>query len=427
MRIRFILIGAFLCILSGFQSRSYGLPDPPEDLSLIRYETIDKHALSTPASSERSVKSLAEYLIRPARNDEEKARAIFRWITAKITYDTRAYFTGELSASNSDLTLGSRKAVCGGFSSLFQDLGKAAGIRIETIHGYAKGYGSGVGEHFKGPSNHAWNAVWIDGQWWLMDATWGGGYVNENGAYVRSFNGYFFFTPPEKFIYTHFPENPEWQLLRRPVSRNEFEKMAFVRPGFFLNGLELNSHRASEIEAMDTATVTIRAPEETVLLAHLVRDDVTLESGLAFVQKDRGLAIVRAAFPSTGIYVLRIFAKRRSDPGPAEWVLDYRVRAKKVRIDAASFPETYRTFSDCGGFLASPMQGKLKSGTIYGFRIRIPGAEKAAVKSGKKWADLKGNGNWFEGEIKAMKGEMHVFAKFPGDANYSGLLKYIAN
>jgi hypothetical protein len=389
-----------------------------------RFAAIDRHALSAPRSAEKSARALARYLIGPAVNDEEKARAIFRWITANISYDTRSYFTGAAGPSSPDAVLKNKTAVCEGFSGLFERLGREAGLEIETIGGYAKGYDSSVGGRFTGPYNHAWNAVRIDGAWRLMDATWGSGHMDENGRYVRSFNGYFFFTTPEKMIYTHFPENPEWQLLRKKVPLADFEKMAYLRPGFFQNGLELESHTASDIEAVDTVRVTFRCPPETVLIAQLLRNGNELGSDLTFVQKDGGRAVVLAAFPASGTFVLRLFAKAKSDAGAAGWALDYQIKARKSGRTAGTYPESYQDFMDRDGFLESPMQGRLKSGKAYHFSVRIPGAEKAAVSAGKKWMDLARSGPWFRGDVKAMGGDIHVFAKFPGRKQYRGLLKY---
>jgi hypothetical protein len=389
-----------------------------------RFDAIDRHALNAPESAERSVQTLAKYLIRPARNDEEKARAIFRWITANISYDTRSYFTGTARPSSPNSVLRNKTAVCEGFSGLFETLGRQAGLEISTIGGYAKGYDSSVGDRFSGPSNHAWNAVRIDGVWRLMDATWGSGTMDENGRYVRSFNDYFFFTPPEQMIYTHFPENPEWQLLEKKVPLEDFEKLAYLRPGFFQNGLELESHTASDIVAVDTVRVTLRSPPETILIAQLLRNGKELGPDRTFVQKDGEKAVVLAAFPAPGIFVLRLFAKAKSDAGMAGWVLDYRIRARRSERAAGTYPESYQDFMDREGFLESPMQGRLKSGKIYNFSVRIAGAENAAVSFGKKWVDLVRSGSWFRGDVKAMKGEIHVFAKFPGRKQYRGLLKY---
>ena len=59
------------------------------------YEEIDRHALNAPSSVEASVESLAAYLIEPATNDREKARAIFRWICENIDYNVDGFFKGE--------------------------------------------------------------------------------------------------------------------------------------------------------------------------------------------------------------------------------------------------------------------------------------------------------------------------------------------
>ena len=142
------------------------------------YEEIDRHALNAPASAEASVESLAAYLIEPAKNDREKARAIFRWITENIDYNVEVFFKGGTGATNSEDVLKSRKSVCYGYSDIFLSLAKEAGLEAVRISGYGKGYGYVPGKNFSGPANHAWNAVKINGSWYLMDSTWGAGYVS---------------------------------------------------------------------------------------------------------------------------------------------------------------------------------------------------------------------------------------------------------
>jgi len=58
------------------------------------YNNIDKYAINTPTSAEASVDSLASYLVAPAKNEREKARSIFRWVTENIDYDVLGFFTG---------------------------------------------------------------------------------------------------------------------------------------------------------------------------------------------------------------------------------------------------------------------------------------------------------------------------------------------
>ena len=55
------------------------------------FAEIDKHALAAPESVEKSIPELAKYLVQPCKTDKEKVRAFFRWITDKVSYDTKRY------------------------------------------------------------------------------------------------------------------------------------------------------------------------------------------------------------------------------------------------------------------------------------------------------------------------------------------------
>ena len=136
--------------------------DPDKDLATIApndfnatlnysYEEIDRHALNAPSSAEATVESLAAYLIEPAKNDREKARAIFRWITENIDYNVEVFFKGGSGATNSEDVLKSRKSVCYGYSDLFLSLAREAGLEAVRISGYGKGYGYMPGKNFSRP------------------------------------------------------------------------------------------------------------------------------------------------------------------------------------------------------------------------------------------------------------------------------------
>ncbi len=389
------------------------------------YEAIDRHALSAPRQAEWSVQTLARYLVLPARNDVEKARVIFRWIANNITYDTRSYFTGSIREVEPDQVLRDRTAVCGGFSGLFKSLGSEAGLEIENISGYAKGFDYRIGKHFRGPANHAWNAVKIDGVWRLMDATWGAGHLDESGRFIREFDEHFFLTPPEQMIYTHLPEDPRWQLLRTPVSQETFEKLAYLKPAFFHCGLGLESHRDGFIETENSVTVTLVSPASTVLSAQIIRGNRIWNETLTFIQRESDKQLIYASFPSPGSYTLRLFAKARSDPGMYEWALDYLVHTTGPSVRPPGYPEIYEPFREKDCFLIRPMEGRLKAGRLHSFCVRIPDAEKAILVVGSKWNDLQKDGDLYRGEFETAKGVVQLAAKFAGDTQYSVLLKYV--
>jgi transglutaminase/protease-like cytokinesis protein 3 len=116
-----------------------------------------------------------------------------------------------------------RKAVCQGYSGLFKALCDEAGIRCELIPGYSKGYGYVPKKSFTN-SDHAWNAVFLNNKWHVLDVTWGAGGINEKQKFVKDFKDEYFLTDPAIFVIKHMPLDPMWQLLDCPVSIQDFAK-----------------------------------------------------------------------------------------------------------------------------------------------------------------------------------------------------------
>lgn len=188
---------------------------------------FEEHALKAPPEVEKTVASLAKYLAQPAKDQHQKGRLIYRWITDRISYDEDVLFKGKKADQSVEAVLRDRKAVCEGYSSLFLALAKEAGIEAIKVKGVAKGVGSMV-------LLHAWNAIKIDGKWHLVDSTWGAG-VTENNKWMKRYRDYFFEIAPEKLVLSHSPTEPQWQLLPQPIAREEFQrwpKVSFHLPEY---------------------------------------------------------------------------------------------------------------------------------------------------------------------------------------------------
>src|SRR5262249_37909649 len=138
---------------------------------------IDDHALQAPPEAEKLLSALAKYLAKPCKSEQEKARAIYRWITDRIAYDAEGFLSGKHPSSRPDVVLKDRKAVCEGYASLYVDLATRMGLTVEKVSGYAKTAARTPGATFA-KERHAWNAVQIQGRWGLIDATWGAGFLN---------------------------------------------------------------------------------------------------------------------------------------------------------------------------------------------------------------------------------------------------------
>ncbi|EFC44617.1 predicted protein [Naegleria gruberi] len=130
------------------------------------WTAMDEHAKTVPEELTKSFTKTVQYLTSKFESPQEKARAIFAWIGYNVTYDNKVAETGDFSkyerfredhkdkfteeeckeySSYGKVVYSLRTGVCGGFSNLFKDMCKCAGIgdRCEIVSGFTKG-GNGV-------------------------------------------------------------------------------------------------------------------------------------------------------------------------------------------------------------------------------------------------------------------------------------------
>jgi len=187
------------------------------------YSPIDRYAQKAPDSIEKDLDSLCHYLISPYNHDWEKSRSIFAWIIHHISYDNFAYKKGvkRINKSNQDI-LRRRKAVCFGYACLFKEMAEVAGIESKLVSGYSKQILTSTTDIKK--IDHAWNAVKLDGQWYLLDATWDSSLIYQDDLFTSAYQQDYYLTPPNLFILTHLPNDPMWQLLDCPISKEDFKQ-----------------------------------------------------------------------------------------------------------------------------------------------------------------------------------------------------------
>jgi transglutaminase-like putative cysteine protease len=208
-----------------------------------KFPELDKYASDSPAEAEASLQSLAAWLTRPASTDLEKCRLLFTWIAAHIAYDDNGFNTGNYSDVTAEVVLRYRVSVCQGYSNLFSALCNLAGLQNSVVTGYSKGITYRPGDVISG-TNHAWNSVKIDGRWRLFDVTWAAGYgqgVNGILVSVMKFDDYWFDTRPDEFIFSHLPEDEQWQLNDTKISKSQFERLPYVSSSFFKMGFNGSS------------------------------------------------------------------------------------------------------------------------------------------------------------------------------------------
>ena len=210
----------------------------------VNLSNIDE--LTSPAT-------LSKLLTASDTADLQKVKSIFRWVTDNIGYNVRSfqnrgkayadYWLEEdddtsavlkpLNERVAEMVLKRRTAVCDGYARLFKSLCDYSGINCEIITGYAKTNINRIGIQFR--SNHKWNAVFIDSNWYLLDATWASGYINYRDEFEKEYNSRYFLTPPDEFILDHYPEDLHWALLPKPPVFKEFYTTPFKTSNFNRN------------------------------------------------------------------------------------------------------------------------------------------------------------------------------------------------
>jgi len=210
------------------------------------YQNVDNKVNEYPSHFSQPSK-LAELINRDFSLEDEKARAIYTWIAMHIKYDVKQLTSGkkqikysfsseeerlqkeqEILLEIAGKTLRSKKAVCEGYASLYKVLCDLTSVECVMITGSTKSSELSIGKLPK-TSDHKWNAVKINGEWQLIDATWGAGYGDtQTGKFVAKFTDTYFFTEPNDFFLNHYPEEEKWLLSDRTVED-------FARLPYFYN------------------------------------------------------------------------------------------------------------------------------------------------------------------------------------------------
>ena len=193
--------------------------------------------------------------------------------------------------------------------------------------------------------NHSWNAVYIKGEWYFIDAFFGsGGIINEvpnllpktiKSKTKPSFNIFYFLTPPEYFITTHRPNEDYLQFLNKTITFPQFYYKKIINygefyKGVFLYGVELLSHKYPNIEIKKNEKLEVKLRlVGYVMEAELFSLNLLNKVGEIKTTYDdeKKLYIFEPVFPVIGEYILRINSRPVvSSEMVYKTLLEYRIK-----------------------------------------------------------------------------------------------------
>ncbi|XP_063298324.1 kyphoscoliosis peptidase-like isoform X3 [Pelobates fuscus] len=292
-------------------------------LDLKTFEKLDNY--SSKVIGKGSIETLVKELLRDVSTDLGKTRAIWIWICHHIEYDIVGYKNEHLRSSDPKDVFKTRKGVCAGYSSLFEHMCSIAGVQCKTVSGYGKGMSYQVGQNITEDSSHAWNMVYLEGGWHLLDSTWGTGTCNNN-IFSFKYNEFYFLTHPALFIEDHLPENSDCQLLEPRISQKHFEQIVYRTPYFYNLGLLFSEPDTVIIETVKgMASIVIESSSRVLYLFDL---NETEKTGFVRLMECKATFFI---YPEkTGKHKLNIYAKSHDSEGDYHCVLSYVVDCKSI-------------------------------------------------------------------------------------------------
>ena len=185
------------------------LKSPVYDGNLMMFdEPKDISKASQPSqrvqSDNQTIITLAEEITKDCADDYQKIKAIHDWVAMNIYYDYDALSKGVIENTDAVSVYNSKKSVCEGYANLFAALSRSIGIACVVRGGYALGVDTDKAWNESNVNttegNHAWNEVYVNGRWIMVDTTWDSKNEYRSGA----------FTPGEKISSVYFDSDMEF-------------------------------------------------------------------------------------------------------------------------------------------------------------------------------------------------------------------------
>ena len=249
----------------------------------------------------------------------------------------------------------------------------------------------------------------------------------EQSGYVPNYSTSFLFPAPGDMIHSHFPADPAFQLLPKPLSQEEFLNLPALKGEFFQRGLSFGVSPERISTASDRAEFNINVPEGVLLVANLYEHGgIELKNRASVTQQPDGNARVSVRFPRQGEFVLKLFVRRADSPKKEyTWCADLGYLASKGT--AERFPSFYGVFAERACTLHSPLVSPLAPGSQVTFRITGPGAREVAVDSrgGLVPFERASEADTFEKKLAApVARELVILGRFDEGGSFAGLVKF---
>ena len=244
----------------------------PKNFQLVNLSLVDKNSRfinSIPPLTNPT--SLATgYVCRPYKSDLQRLRAIFTWVSEKISWEEA--FEGEVDPKR---VIQTKRGCAEEVAVLVMEMCGAIGITCEVVPGYLKSPGEVPEIGLIPRSNHWWNTVLVDGEWRMMDCSLASPTNPQRSLYSSTSpqiaESWWFLARPMEICWTHIPEYHEQQRIYPPVAQEILLALPCVCPPFFKNTLEFVDYDTSllRIEDLELVHIKFMVPADVECVAEI--------------------------------------------------------------------------------------------------------------------------------------------------------------
>lgn len=314
-----------------------GLPiTDPTDFTQCNLSLVDKSARFVanlpPGTSAAGL--VQGYLCRPYRSDVQRLRAIFTWVSERLSWEEEFEIPPD-ARIDTRRVIQTHRGCSQEIAYLVSEMCAAVGIHSEIIQGYLKTPGETLDFDAASRPNHWWNAVIVDGEWRILDASLASPTHARRGLYSTTAGStaesWYFLARPMEICYTHIPMVPEQQHIVPPVDFEVLVALPAACPSYFRNLLQLQDFDTSilHLDNLEMAHIYVEVPDDVECVAEVeVRgfardaDGDCFESGelikrpvlaqAEWLSGARKRFTIKALLPGDeGLGVLKVYAGKR--------------------------------------------------------------------------------------------------------------------
>lgn len=385
---------------------SYRTDKPDKTIqTFIKQKNIDSLRTTNP---NEYVRSVCAKINETSSNDFERVKKAHDVICLLISYDAKNFWAGTVPRQDWQNVIKSKTAVCEGYANLFQQFCRELKISSQKVTGFSRGVGNDIETENPSKSNHAWNIVCIESEWYLIDCTWDSGYMSGRQS-VQSYTTDWLFLKPEHFICTHFPSDESFQLIQKPISITEFLMLPDFRPKLFEYAGESLSHIKKITQLEDSLVLNYNLKSGYVFDFSISKKGSSQINNRVFTENNDENSTTIMNFPGEGVYTVMIFYHKS---GEAQGTSCGQFLVKASSGNNIKYPTLYNTSSN-NVCLREPKICPLKGGSTIHFDVHQEGKKCAAVIFGNNFIQLEndGNGN-FSGNVDIPSGIKSVSIGF---------------